>query len=303
MPFIFNRKKKNGNIFEKQERIGKGSFGEVYKGINKVTNELVAIKIFDLDTSDEDNIADVQKEISILSKFNSEYVTKYQGSYLIDTKLWIVMDYAALGSMRNILKSGVIPEKFISVIIREVLHGLNYLHKSCGIIHRDIKAANILLTADAKVKLCDFGVSGQLTMTHLRRNSFVGTPYWMAPEIIKRYNYDSKADIWSLGITIIELACGNPPNAEIDPNSVLHVVLRSEPPKLGKNFSLAIRDFINSCLKEEPEDRLTAEALLHTKFIKSASKGTNILHELINRHEMWLQNHPNEYNDNNANNR
>jgi len=295
MPFIFNRKKKNGNIFEKQERIGKGSFGEVYKGINKITKELVAIKIFDLDTSDEDTITDVQKEISILSKFDSEYVTKYQGSFLFDTKLWIVMDYAALGSMRNILKSGVIQEKFISVIIREVLHGLNYLHKSCGIIHRDIKAANILLTSDAKVKLCDFGVSGQLTMTHLRRNSFVGTPYWMAPEVIKRSNYDSKADIWSLGITIIELACGNPPNSDLNPNVVIQVIIKSKPPSLlSKNFSPAIKEFIDFCLKEEPEDRLTAESLLRTKFIKTASKGTHILHELINRHEMYLQNHPNE---------
>ncbi|ORX60768.1 serine/threonine kinase 25a [Piromyces finnis] len=258
MPLLLNRKKENKimyeNIYEKHERIGKGSFGEVFKGINKNTKESVAIKILDLDTENDEDIADVQKEISILSKFDSEYVTKYHGSYLIDTKLWIVMDYAAVGSVRKILKSGAIEEKFISVIIREVLYGLNYLHKSCGIIHRDIKAANILLTSEGKVKLCDFGVSGQITMTNIKRNSFVGTPYWMAPEVIRRSNYDSKADIWSLGITIIELASGNPPYANEDPRNVIYVILKSKPAKLGSNFSLAIKEFLDFCLREEPED-------------------------------------------------
>ena len=138
----------------------------------------MAIKVLNLDT-DEDEISDVQKEILVLSQMDSEHITRYHGSYLNDTKLWIVMDFAAGGSMRTILRSGVVEEKFISVIVREVLLALAYLHSNAKIIHRDIKCANILLDTDGRVKLCDFGVAGQITMTSMRRNSFVGTPYWM----------------------------------------------------------------------------------------------------------------------------
>ncbi|KAJ3197407.1 citrate (Si)-synthase [Irineochytrium annulatum] len=202
--------------------------------INKRTNEIVAIKVLDLDT-DDDEIGDVQKEISVLSRCDSEHITRYHGSYLIGTKLWIVMDFAAGGSLRNILKSGPIDEKYIAVIAREVLMALVYLHKSAKIIHRDIKAANILLTSNGKVKLCDFGVAGQVSMNSLRRHSFVGTPYWMAPEIIKRAQYDFK--------------------------------------------------------------RPTADELLGKRFIKTAPKGTDILMDLLKRHDNWRVDHPdNQFN-------
>ncbi|KAJ3107843.1 Serine/threonine-protein kinase 25 [Phlyctochytrium planicorne] len=221
--------------FQKLERIGRGSFGEVYKGINKFTRETVAIKILDLDT-DDDEIGDVQKEISVLSRCDSEHITRYHGSYLIGTKLWIVMDFAAGGSLRSILKSGPLDEKYIAVIAREVLLALVYLHKSAKVIHRDIKAANILLTGNGKVKLCDFGVAGQVSMHSLRRHSFVGTPYWMAPEIIKRAQYDFK--------------------------------------------------------------RPSAEDLLRSRFIRTAMRGTDILLDILARHEQWKREHPelaNEY--------
>jgi len=274
------------DLYIKQEIIGRGSFGEVYKGINKITGEVVAIKVLDLDTDDED-ITDVQNEISFLSKCDSEHITRYRGSCLNGTKLWVIIDYASAGSIRNILKSGVIEEKYISVIIREVLHALNYLHKSCGIIHRDIKAANILLTGDGVVKLCDFGVAGQISVTCMRRNSFVGTPYWMAPEVIQRSSYDFKADIWSLGITIIEMATGNPPFAKEDPRRAIFLIPRTKPAKLEGKYSAALKEFLGLCLREEPNDRPTAEELLKTKFIKNSPKGTSILLDLIARHESW----------------
>ncbi|KAJ3158724.1 Serine/threonine-protein kinase 25 [Geranomyces michiganensis] len=274
------------SIFLKLERIGKGSFGEVYKGQNRRTKEIVAIKVLDLDT-DDDEITDVQKEIKMLSHCDSEYITRYHGSYLNDTKLWVIMDYAAGGSMRSILKSGPIDEKYIAVIAREVLYALVYLHKFAAIIHRDIKAANILLTEDGKVKLCDFGVAGQITMSVLRRNSFVGTPYWMAPEIIKRAQYDYKADIWSLGITIIELATGNPPFADQDPRKAIFLIPRTRPARLEGKFSAALKEFLALCLKEEPEERPSADELLRTKFIRNSTRGTTLLQELLARHEQW----------------
>ncbi|KAJ1342079.1 hypothetical protein BSLG_003396 [Batrachochytrium salamandrivorans] len=199
------------------DKIGKGSFGNVYKA----TGEVVAIKVLDLDT-DEDEISDVRTEIALLSTCDSPNVTRYHGSILNGSKLWIIMDYAGGGSVRGLLKPGPIEERHIAVLAREVLSALVYLHRSVGIIHRDIKAANILLSDTGQVKLCDFGVAGQITMTSARRHSFVGTPYWIAPEIIKRSHYDFKADIWSLGITIIEMATGNPPFADQEPRRALN---------------------------------------------------------------------------------
>ncbi|CAG8595996.1 15081_t:CDS:2, partial [Dentiscutata heterogama] len=177
-------KKKVREPYSKQELVGRGAYGSVYKGINNDTNQVVAIKVLNLDT-EEDDVGDIIKEINLLSLLNSESqnITRYYGSFLHGTKLWIIMEYAAGGSIRTLLKAGAIEEKYISIITREVLLAISYLHK-CKIIHRDIKAANILLTAEGKVQLCDFGVAGQLTASNAKRTSFVGTPYWMAPEVI-----------------------------------------------------------------------------------------------------------------------
>ncbi|KAI8813343.1 kinase-like domain-containing protein, partial [Cladochytrium replicatum] len=257
--------------------------------VNRKTNELVALKILDLDT-DSDEITDVQKEINLLGACDSELITRYLGSHLEGTKLWIVLEYGAGGSLRAILRSGPIEEKYIAVIAREVLMALVYLHKSANIVHRDIKAANILLTGEGRVQLCDFGVAGQITMSSLRRTSFVGTPYWMAPEVINRAQYDYKADVWSFGITIIELATGNPPLAEFDPRRAIFMIPRTNPPRLGEGpFSPALREFVSLCLQEDPAERLTAEELLRTKFIRSAIKSTTILQDLIARHQLWVE--------------
>ncbi|KAI9342903.1 kinase-like domain-containing protein [Obelidium mucronatum] len=274
-------------LYQTLERIGKGSFGEVYRGVKKSNGQIVAIKVLDLDTDDEE-IMDVQKEISVLSHIDNDYITRYHGSYLVGTKLWIVMDFAAGGSLRNLLKSGAIEERCIAIIAREILHALIYLHKSVKIIHRDIKAANILITENGHVKLCDFGVAGHMSTTGVRRNSFVGTPYWMAPEIITRSQYDFKADIWSLGITIIELATGNPPFANHDPRKAIFLIPRSRPAQLEGDFSPQIKEFIALCLTEEPEQRPSADELLKTRFIKSAAaKGFSLIRDLVARHSIW----------------
>ncbi|KAJ3121006.1 Serine/threonine-protein kinase 25 [Nowakowskiella sp. JEL0407] len=273
----------SGSAYIRLEKIGKGSFGEVFKGYKRNNeSEIIAIKVLDLDTI-EDEISDVRKEISLLMNCDSEYITRYYGSYLNGSKLWIIMDHAAGGSVRKILKCGPIDEKYIAVIAREVLNALLYLHKSAKIVHRDIKAANILLTNDGK---------------NATKFTKLGTPYWMAPEIIKRRQYDYKADIWSLGITIIEMATGNPPFANRDPRSALALIKDSRPARLEGNFSPALKEFISLCLKEDPEERQTAEELSKSKFIKGAMKGTGILQELLGKYEEWsLHNKDDELNE------
>ncbi|KAF1949639.1 Pkinase-domain-containing protein [Byssothecium circinans] len=276
-------------LYTKQQCIGGGSFGKVYKGIDRRTGQLVAIKVIDVENA-EDEVDDIITEIAILSGMNSPYVTKYYGSYLHGTDLWIVMEFCSGGSCADLMKPGPIGETEIAVMLKELLMGLTYLHDDHK-LHRDIKAANILVSANGQVKLADFGVSGQLSATMTKKNTFVGTPFWMAPEVIKQSGYDHKADIWSLGITALELAHGEPPYADIHPMKVLFLIPKNPSPQLSGNFSRQFKEFVELCLQKDPRQRPSAKQLLQTDFIRKAGKPAR-LQELIVRYQEWQLRHP-----------
>jgi len=275
--------------YTKTKLLGKGTYGTVYKGIDNETGETVAIKIIDLDAT-EDDINDIMKEIIALRECDSKYVTQYFHSFNIGPELWIVMEYLGGGSVHDFLDTKLkvgIEETYIAVIVREVASGLNYLH-SLKKIHRDIKAANILLNSHGDVKLADFGVVGQLSETMDKRMTLIGSPYWMAPEVIMQdaqHGYDQSADIWSLGVTAIEMAMGTPPYSNLPPYPAMLQITQQESPNVPEDkFSDEFRDFIRQCLIKDVKQRPRINEVLKHSFLVNAKKTSHLV-TMIQSHQ------------------
>jgi len=264
-------------LFRVMDVIGQGSFGIVCTCINTTNDKMYAVKFIEMS---EDGSDDLQNEIDIL-KTTSEcnYVVRYYGAYKKENYLMIVMEYCDGGSVLDVMQTTNtgLTEPQIASICYHSLRGLSYMH-SHKILHRDIKAGNILLTGDGKAKLADFGVSTKLMTTIQKHKTVVGSPYWMSPEVIVAQNgangYDHKADIWSLGITAIEMAETKPPHYDINPLRVIFVIPNRVPPTLTKpdQWSTNFQDFVAKCLAKNQSERPSAAELLQHPFILSAAE-------------------------------
>ncbi|KAM5213780.1 serine/threonine-protein kinase 10 isoform 2-T2 [Hipposideros larvatus] len=273
-------------VWEIVGELGDGAFGKVYKAKNKESGDLAAAKV--IETKSEEELEDYIIEIEILATCDHPYIVKLLGAYYYDGKLWIMIEFCPGGAVDAImleLDRGL-TEPQIQVVCRQMLEALDFLH-SKRIIHRDLKAGNVLMTLEGDIRLADFGVSAKNLKTLQKRDSFIGTPYWMAPEVVmcetmKDTPYDYKADIWSLGITLIEMAEIEPPHHELNPMRVLLKIAKSDPPTLltPSKWSVEFRDFLKTALDKNPETRPSAAQLLEHPFVSSITNN-KALRELV----------------------
>ncbi|CAG8731158.1 22902_t:CDS:10, partial [Racocetra persica] len=273
----------------KDNPIGYGASARVYSAIYKPLSKKVAVKMINLDFFERNQIDERETQLMSLSKHPN--VLRVYGSFVNESILYIVTPYMSAGSCSDIMKTSYpdgFEEAVIATILKQALQGLDYLHKA-GHIHRDVKAGNLLVDEDGTVSLADFGVSSSLTENGDRRGfrrTFVGTPCWMAPEVMKHADYDYKADIWSFGITSIELATGNAPFAKYSPIKVIMVTLSNDPPTLDRDatkhkYSRAFKEMIDQSLQKEPTKRLSAEKLLNHPFFKIAKKKEYLVTKIL----------------------
>ena len=269
--------------FDLIELVGQGNYGRVYKAIHKKTGKIYSAKIAYIEKVNE--VESFKKEINILSQCNNQYIVHYYGSYIKGHQIWIILEFCDGGSLYELIK--ILPrnlnEEEIASLIYMILKGLLFLHENKK-IHRDVKSENILLTHEGIAKLADFGVSTQLMHSFSKKITKIGTPFYMSPEVIMQNKYDYKCDIWSLGITSIEMAEGEPPFSKVKGYWVLKKII-THPPKGLKNkekWSKEFNDFVEKCLIYEPEKRPSAKELLEHPFIIKYNRGNKLIAELIN---------------------
>eukprot|EP01116_Phalansterium_solitarium_P005734 TRINITY_DN1769_c0_g2_i1.p1 TRINITY_DN1769_c0_g2~~TRINITY_DN1769_c0_g2_i1.p1 ORF type:complete len:515 (-),score=198.63 TRINITY_DN1769_c0_g2_i1:60-1604(-) len=271
-----DKRRDPSNDFALKEKLGEGSYGSVWLAVHTKSGTPTAIKRVPV----ENGLEEIINEIRIMKNCRSPYIVSYFGSYFKGNELWIVMEHCGAGSACDLMRicDKTFTEEQIAIVIRDALRGLSYLH---GVkkIHRDIKAGNILLNMKGESKLADFGVSGQISDTMAKRQTVIGTPFWMAPEVIQEVGYDFKADIWSLGITVLELAEGKPPLSNIHPMRAIFMIPNKPPPVFAtpEQWSKELADFLTECLTRAPGQRWAANDLLKHAFVAKAKSVTVML--------------------------
>lgn len=318
--FVAERAKRGGEDpppYEFLELIGKGAYGRVYKGKSRVTGNLVAVKIIEIDKVDYEemttkNLNDTLKEIDILQQLRESrarpYVNIIEEARPVHNELWIISEYASGGSVNTLMKPTSmlkdpgpgLPEKFIIPIARELATGLKYIHEA-GVLHRDLKTNNVLILEDGRVQLCDFGVSNTLEPEKSKRTTIVGTPYWMAPELQREWAkdvdpnnlqqpkeicYGNEVDIWAYGCTIYEMATGHPPHHKMVPWQLPNA---GAPQLEGDRFSQELKDFLAFILQPDPHDRPTPDQILEHSYLADSAKlyPTVSLIKLVEEYYLW----------------
>ncbi|KAF3548605.1 hypothetical protein DY000_02004127 [Brassica cretica] len=277
----FHKSKTLDNKYMLGDEIGKGAYGRVYKGLDLENGDFVAIKQVSLENIVQEDLNTIMQEIDLLKvasyfydvslqNLNHKNIVKYLGSSKTKTHLHIILEYVENGSLANIIKPnkfGPFPESLVAVYIAQVLEGLVYLHEQ-GVIHRDIKGANILTTKEGLVKLADFGVATKLNEADVNTHSVVGTPYWMAPEVIEMSGVCAASDIWSVGCTVIELLTCVPPYYDLQPMPALFRIVQDDNPPIPDSLSPDITDFLRQCFKKDSRQRPDAKTLLSHPWIR-----------------------------------
>eukprot|EP01114_Cavostelium_apophysatum_P007721 TRINITY_DN1988_c0_g1_i1.p1 TRINITY_DN1988_c0_g1~~TRINITY_DN1988_c0_g1_i1.p1 ORF type:complete len:594 (+),score=171.85 TRINITY_DN1988_c0_g1_i1:222-2003(+) len=265
-------------VFCGMKQVGEGSSGTVYKGRHVTTNEKVAIKVLGFKDKTKREAEAIQNEILMQKTCGHPCIVQYKGAYMKGSQLWVVLEYLSGGSLTDLISVCRMSEPQIAAVCKEIVKSLVYVH-SLKRIHRDIKSDNILLSMEGQVKLADFGYCAQLTESINKRNSVVGTPYWMAPELIRGQDYGPAVDIWSLGIATLEMAEGEPPYIEYPPLRALFLIATNGFPGLKEPelWSDVFKDFLKVCTTTDPESRPTAAELIEHPFLKLACPLRNLI--------------------------